>query len=30
MSSRGLRGLILAQRKAGDLGVEIVLAEPTS
>jgi len=28
MSSRGLRGLTLAQRKAGDLGVEIVLAEP--
>jgi anti-anti-sigma factor len=28
MSSRGLRGLTLAQRKAGELGVEIVLAQP--
>lgn len=28
MSSRGLRGLTLAQRKATELGVEIVLAQP--
>ena len=28
MSSRGLRGLTLAQRRAGDNGIAIVLAQP--
>ena len=28
MSSRGLRGLTLAQRKAGEAGIAIVLARP--
>jgi anti-sigma B factor antagonist len=28
MSSRGLRGLTLAQRKSGDHGITIVLAQP--
>ncbi len=28
MSSRGLRGLTLAQRKADELGITIVLAQP--